>query len=36
MIIDPRKRRDQHSPLHIGETQVERVNTFEFLGTYIS
>ena len=36
LIIDPRKRRDQHSPLHISETQVERVKTFKFLGTYIS
>ena len=36
LIINPRKRRDKHSPLHIGETQVERVKTFKFLGTYIS
>jgi len=25
MIIDPRRRRDQHAPLHIDGTQVERV-----------
>ena len=36
MIIYPRKRRDQHSPLHIGETPVERVKTFKFFGTHIS
>ena len=34
MIIDPRKRRDQHRPLHNGE--VERVKTFKYLGTHIS
>ena len=28
LIIDPRKRRDQHSPLHIVETRVEWVKTF--------
>ena len=35
MIIDLR-RRDQHSPLHINDTQVEQVKTFKFLGTHIS
>ncbi|KAK3564962.1 hypothetical protein QTP86_031921, partial [Hemibagrus guttatus] len=37
MIIDPRRRRrEQHNPIYIGETEVERVKTFKFLGTYIS
>ncbi|KAK3512341.1 hypothetical protein QTP70_005804 [Hemibagrus guttatus] len=37
MIIDPRrKRKEQHTPVYIGETEVERVKTFKFLGTYIS
>ena len=36
MIIDPRRRRDLHGPLYIGEAQVERVKTFKFLGTHIS
>jgi len=37
MIIDPRRRRrDQHAPLHIDRTQVERVKTFKLLGTHIS
>ncbi|KAK3521243.1 hypothetical protein QTP70_001557 [Hemibagrus guttatus] len=37
MIIDPRRRRkEQHIPIYIGETEVERVKTFKFLGTYIS
>jgi len=27
---------DQHAPLHINRTQVERVKTFKFLGTHIS
>lgn len=31
MIVDPRMRRDQHAPLHINGTQVERVKTFKFL-----
>ena len=35
LIMEPRKR-SEHSPLHIGETQVEKVKTFKFLGTYIS
>lgn len=26
----------QHTPLYIGETEVERVKTFTFLGTHIS
>lgn len=36
MIIDPRKRRDQHAPLYISGTQVERVKTFKLLSTHIS
>ncbi|MCI4378698.1 hypothetical protein PGIGA_G00218730 [Pangasianodon gigas] len=37
MIIDPRRRRkEQHTPVYIGETEVERVKTFKFLGIYSS
>ncbi|XP_054650702.1 uncharacterized protein LOC129191401 [Dunckerocampus dactyliophorus] len=37
MIIDPRTReKEPHRPLFIGETEVERVKTFKFLGTHIS
>ncbi|KAK3554578.1 hypothetical protein QTP70_025534, partial [Hemibagrus guttatus] len=37
MIIDPRrKRKEQHTPIYIGETEVAKVKTFKFLGTYIS
>lgn len=37
MIIDPRRRRkEQHTPLHIGETEVERMDTCKFLGAHIS
>ncbi|XDV52623.1 hypothetical protein PO909_021331 [Leuciscus waleckii] len=36
MIIDRRRRKEQHTPIYIGETEVERVKTFKFLGTYIS
>ncbi len=37
MIIDPRRRRkEQHIPSHIGQTEVERVKPFKFLGVHIS
>lgn len=36
MIIDPRRRRDQHAPLYINGIQVEKVKTFKLLGTHIS
>ncbi|KAK3568712.1 hypothetical protein QTP86_013878, partial [Hemibagrus guttatus] len=37
MIIDPwRKRKEQHTPIYIGETEIKRVKTIKFLGTYIS
>lgn len=36
MIINLRKRRDQHAPLYISGTQVERVKTFKLLSTHIS
>lgn len=38
MIIDPRRRRrkEQHTPIYNGETEVERLKTIKFLGTYIS
>lgn len=36
MIIDLRKRKEQHAPLYIDGTQVERVKSFKVLGTYIS
>ncbi|KAI4871731.1 hypothetical protein NFI96_006116 [Prochilodus magdalenae] len=37
MIVDPRRRRQElHTPLFIGETEVERVKTFKFLCVHIS
>ncbi|KAK3548205.1 hypothetical protein QTP70_005179 [Hemibagrus guttatus] len=37
MIIDPRrKRKEQHTPIYISETEVEMVKMFKFLRTYIS
>lgn len=36
MIVEPRRRRKQHPSLHIGETAVEKVSTFKFLGIHIS
>ncbi|KAI4892528.1 hypothetical protein NFI96_005758 [Prochilodus magdalenae] len=37
MIVDPRRRRQElHTPLFIGETEVERVQTFKFLCVHIS
>ena len=36
VIVNLRKRRSQHTPLHIGETEVERVDTFKFLSVHIS
>ncbi|KAI4900347.1 hypothetical protein NFI96_028637, partial [Prochilodus magdalenae] len=37
MIVDPRRRRQElHTPLFIGETEVERVKNFKFLGVHIS
>ena len=36
MIVDPRKRVELHTPLYIGEAEVERVKTFKFLGVHIS
>lgn len=36
LVIDPRRRKELHTPLLINETEVERVKTFKFLGTYIS
>ena len=36
MIIDPRRKKVQQTPLYMGETEVERVKTFKFLGTHIS
>ncbi|KAI4873816.1 hypothetical protein NFI96_001418 [Prochilodus magdalenae] len=37
MIVDPRRRRRElHTPLFIGGTEVERVKTFKFLGVHIS
>ncbi|KAK3524971.1 hypothetical protein QTP86_011789 [Hemibagrus guttatus] len=36
-IIDPRrKRKEQHTPIYIGDTEVGRVKTFKFFGNYIS
>lgn len=36
LVIDPRRQKELHTPLFINETEVERVKTFKFLGTYIS
>ncbi len=36
MIRDPQKKRGQHSPLHIRETELERVATLQYLGINIS
>ena len=35
MIVDPRRKKVQHTPLYIGEAEVDRVTTFQFLGTRI-
>ena len=35
VIVDLRKGRSQHTPLHIGETEVERVDNFKFLSFHI-
>lgn len=35
-MIDPGKRREQHPPLHIGGTAVEKVSTFKFLCIHVS
>lgn len=36
MIINLRKRKEQHTSLYINGTQVERLKSFKVLGTYIS
>ena len=36
MIIDPRRKKVQHTPRYMGETEVERVKTLKYLGTRIS
>ncbi|KAL6487521.1 hypothetical protein MHYP_G00041470 [Metynnis hypsauchen] len=36
MIVDPRRMRELHTPLYIGETGMERVKTFKFLSIHIS
>lgn len=37
MITDSRREnREQHTPMYIGEIEVERVKTFKFLRTYIN
>ena len=36
LIIDYRKKRDTHTPLHINGETVERVSSFKFLGIHIS
>ena len=36
MIVDIRKKRSPHQPLHILELEVERVGSFKYLGVHIS
>ena len=36
LIIDFRKKQDEHLPLHINGERVERVSSFRFLGSHIS
>ncbi|KAL7834203.1 hypothetical protein SRHO_G00284500 [Serrasalmus rhombeus] len=36
MTVDPRRKRELHTPLYVGETEVERVKTFKFLGIHVS
>lgn len=35
-IIETRRRKEQHTPIYIRETEVERMKTFKFLEIYIS
>jgi hypothetical protein len=36
MIVDDRKRRAEHAPIHINGAVVERVESFKFLGVHIT
>lgn len=36
MIIDPRRRKEQHLTLYISRMEVERVSSFRFLGVHIT
>ena len=36
LIVDYRKRRAEHTPIHIDEAVVERVESFKFLGVHIT
>ena len=36
MIVDYRKRRTEHAPIHIGGAVVEHVESFKFLGVHIT
>ena len=36
LIGDYRKRREEHTPIHIDRVIVERVETFKFLGVHIT
>jgi hypothetical protein len=36
MMVDMRKKRSLHRPLFIGELEVERVSSFQYLGVHIS
>jgi hypothetical protein len=36
MIVDDRKRRAKHTPIHIDGAVVERVESFKFLGVHIT
>jgi hypothetical protein len=36
MIVDYRKRRAEHAPIHIDRAEVERIGSFKFLGVHIT
>ena len=36
LIVDNRKRRAEHAPIHIDRAVVERVESFKFLGVHIT
>ena len=36
MIVDYRKTMAEHAPIHINGVEVERVESFKFLGVHIS
>jgi hypothetical protein len=36
LIVDYRKKREEHTPIHINGAVVERVESFKFLGVHIT